>query len=356
LQETINQVRRQVWAQQGKSFFQEGIIDVDGTMAPTTGECKEGMALNYQGIWGYAPLVVSLAHTQEVLYLVNRPGNQKSSTGAAEWIDRAIEAASDFRELWLRGDSDFSLTEHLDRWAEQVKFVFGYKAYEGLVERAEQLAETDWKPLQRPARYRVQTRPRQRPDKVKQRIVRERQYKNIRLDSEQVGEFSYQPTWCQKSYRMVVVRKNLSMEKGERRLFDEMRYLFYITNDEQRSAAEIVYFANERCQQENLIAQLKNGINALRLPTQELVSNGAYMVIAALAWNLKSWYGLLVPDATTGHAIVRMEFKRFLRHFILIPCQVIQTGRRLVLRILCYRRQLQTFFETFDYLKRLRFG
>ena len=52
LQETLNQARRKVWAQQPKSFFRKGIIDVDGTIAPTTGECKQGMDIRYQGIWG----------------------------------------------------------------------------------------------------------------------------------------------------------------------------------------------------------------------------------------------------------------------------------------------------------------
>ena len=105
---------------------------------------------------------------------------------------------------------------------------------------------------------------------------------------------------------MVVVRKNLSIEKGENRLFDEIRYFFYITNDRSLTSAEVVLFANQRCDQENVIEQLKNGVNALRMPTEDLVSNWAYMVIAALAWSLKSWYGLLVPDPATGQAIVRI--------------------------------------------------
>jgi hypothetical protein len=92
------------------------------------------------------------------------------------------------------------------------------------------------------------------------------------------------------------------------------------------------------------------------MPTEDLVSNWAYMVIAALGWNLKSWYGLMAPDPGVGHAIVRMEFKRFLHRFILIPCQIVTTGRRLVFRVLTYTRHLAAFFQTFDVLKRVRFG
>ena len=108
-----------MWAQQPKRFFRKGIIDVDGTLAETTGECKQGMDISYHGIWGYAPLIVSLANTKETLYLVNRPGNQTSASGAGQYVDRAMEVAADFDELWLRGDTDFSLTEHLDRWDQE---------------------------------------------------------------------------------------------------------------------------------------------------------------------------------------------------------------------------------------------
>jgi hypothetical protein len=357
LEETIHQARRQVWAIQPDSFRAEAILDVDGTHAITTGECKQGMDISYKGIWGYAPLIISLANTKETLYLVNRPGNATSSSEAGPWIDRAIDTvASVFEKVWLRGDTDFSLTEHLDRWDQRVSFVLGYNAYANLVEQAEALPRKAWRRLDRPARYRVQTEPRRRPDNIKEQIIHQRGYKNFRLESEQVAEFDYRPGNCQKTYRMVVVRKNLSVEKGETRLFDEIRYFFYITNDRTLSPPQVVLFANQRCDQENVIEQLKNGVNALRMPSDHLLSNWAYMVMAALAWNLKAWFGLLAPDAAVGQQIVRMEFKRFLLSFILIPCQVIRTGRRLLFRVLTYTRHLRPFFETFDFIRACRFA
>jgi hypothetical protein len=357
LQETINQARRKIWALQKPGFRKEAIIDVDGTQAPTTGECKQGMGISYKGVWGYAPLIVSLTNTKETLYLVNRPGNATSSTEAAPWIDRAIDlVAPVFEKVWLRGDTDFSLTQHLDQWDERVSFVLGYNAFANLIEQAESLPKKAWQLLNRPARYPVQTVPRQRPENVKQQIIKEREYKNIRLDSEQVATFDYQPTHCQKTYRLVVVRKNLSVEKGDQVLFEDIRYFFYVTNDRTLSPSEVVLFANQRCDQENVIEQLKNGVNALRMPSDHLLSNWAYLVIAALAWNLKAWFGLLAPNPVVGQQILRMEFKRFLRSFILIPCQIVQTGRRLVFRVLTYTRHLKPFFETFDVIRSCRFG
>jgi hypothetical protein len=356
LQETINQARKKVWSLQDDSFRKEAIIDVDGTVAETTGKCKEGMDIAYNGIWGYAPLIVTLANTNEVLYLVNRPGSRPSSDGAAEWMDRAIDLTTPvFKKVWLRGDTDFSLTHHFDRWDEKVGFVFGYDAKRNLIEMAEALPQTAWKPLQRPVRYEVKTEARRRPENVKEQVVREREFNNIRLESEQVAEFDYRPTHCRKTYRMVVVRKNLTIEKGESRLFDDVRYFFYITNDRQMTMQEIVLFANDRCNQENVIGQLKSGVNALRMPSDGLVSNWAYMVIAALAWNLKAWYGLVTVVPATRRDILRMEFKRFLANFIQIPCQIVETGRRLVFRILTHSRHLEAFLATFDHIRQLEF-
>ena len=156
LMEIINRVRQDVWKQQPETFFRQAILEADGTIAETTGECKEGMDMSYKGVWGYHPLVLSLANTGEPLYLVNRSGNSTSSQSAAAYFDRAIGLcrAAGFREILLRGDTDFSQTEHLDRWDDrpQVRFVFGIDAMPNLVTLADDLPEGLWKPLHRPAK------------------------------------------------------------------------------------------------------------------------------------------------------------------------------------------------------------
>ena len=362
LTEAINEVRLNVWRRQEDAFFAEAIIEADGTLASTTGECKEGMDISHKGQWGYHPLVISLANTSEPLYLVNRRGNRPSHEGAAARFDQAIALCrrAGFKTIVLRGDTDFTQTRHLDGWdAEAVRFVFGIDAMPNLVEHAEGLPEAVWRPLARPAKYQVRTEPRTRPANVKERIVREREYQNIRLVCEHVAEFDYSPTACRKTYRVIVLRKNLSVERGERVLFDDVRYFFYITNDPVASPAEIVAWANDRCNQENLIEQLKNGVKAMRMPVDNLVSNWAYMVMASLAWTLKAWFALLLPTKgrwkdkhrSEKQRVLKMEFKTFLNAFMRLPCQLIRTGRRITFRLLAWNRWLNVFFRGLNALR-----
>jgi hypothetical protein len=348
LMETINQARLRVWSQQSEDFFREAILDADGTVVGTDGECKQGIDRAYDGTWGYHPLVISLANTAEVLYLVNRSGNRPSSEQAPAYLDKAIALCrqAGFRRIVLRGDTKFSQTEHLDRWddAGDLRFLFGFEAHPTLMARAEGLSTASYSFLERPPKYEIQTAPRQRPERVKPAIVRERGFVTIHTLEEMVAEFDYRPVACRKSYRMVVLRKRLGIEKGGVFLREEYRYFFFITNDRDTPADELVLKANDRGDQENLIAQLKGGVHALTTPVDNLVSNWAYMVMASLAWTLKAWAALLLPEEprqaqehrAEKQSLLRMEFATFRAAVIELPCQIVRTGRRLIYRLLSW--------------------
>jgi len=364
LHAAFDAVRKKVWARQPKEFFAEARLDADGTLVGTSGECKQGMDLSYKGLWGYHPLLVSLANTGEVLRLINRPGNRPSHEGAAEQLDQCLALCRDagFLRILLRGDTDFSQLRHLDHWHEQrdVRFIFGLdvSALQHVEADDLWLDESAWKLLKRPPKYAVKTEPRSRRERIKQQIVEERGFKDIRLVDEWVAERPYRPPGCKHTYRLIIVRKNLQVsEPKQQRLFDDYRYFIHITNDWESTPEEIVFSANDRCQQENVISQLKNGVRSLAAPVDNLLSNGAYMLMTSLAWNLKAWLALLLP-AENGRwheqhqaqkkQLLGLEFRTFVNHFLRVPAQIVKTGRQIVVRLLAWNSWQPVFFRLVD--------
>jgi hypothetical protein len=360
LQEAANRARLKVWRRQPDGFFEQpAVIDADASIVPTDACTKQGMDISYNGIWGYSALVVSLANTKEPLYLGLLGANRPSHEGVVDYYDRAIALCrqAGFTQIRLRGDTDFSLTTELDRWDQHgVRFVFGYDAHANLIKRAQDSDTELYHELVTRAERQIATTPRTRPRDVKDGIVRERDYKVLRQTAQDVVEFSYRPGKCQRDYRVVALRKNISVERGENVLFCEYRYFFYITNDPDMTADEVIDQARQRCNQENLISQLKSGVRALHAPVNTLCANWAYMTIAALAWSLKAWCALLLPITPRWaerhneqrRRLLTMDFRTFLAAFIEIPCQIITTGRRVRWRILTYNPWLSAFFRLLD--------
>lgn len=361
LARAIDEVRPEVWRHLPPAQRRLARIDADGTLTTTTGECKEGMDVSYKGTWGYAPLIVTLANTGEILSTLNRPGNAPSHLGAAWYLDQAADQVLDggFAKVLFRGDTDFALTKNFDRWTDEDKwFVFGIDAFAPFVARAENVEESAWRPLQRRNKGKVRATRRRRPVNVKERVVVAREFTNLHLEEEHITELDYTPSASKKTYRMIVLRKTIRVTKGQLYLKDEVRYFFYVTNTPRGrfSTREVVFEANDRCDQERLIGELSHGVHALRTPSDGLVSNGAWLQIASLAWNLKAWLGICLPKSlkAEGREILRMQFRRFLHSLMLLPCQVVKTARQTVVRLLTWTPWANVLIDATEHFRRQR--
>lgn len=372
LEDAFMAARHRVWAAQHAEFFsQTACIDIDATIVATTGETKEGIGLSYDKVWGYSCLVCSLANTKEPLRLALFGANRPSHEGAAEMLDRSVAdcRAGGFSDIRLRGDSDYSLTANFDRWDDDgISFVFGYDAKANLVTLAEGQPGEDYHQLVALTETALAkqalaekiaagvVKPRTRRPNTKAEFVTNHGYKNVATVGEDITEFSYQPGKCSRPYRMIAVRKNLNVT-GENILFNQYRYFFYITNDTNMTADEIVAEARSRCNQENLHAQLKTA-RAFHAPLDTLHANRAYMTIATLAWTLKAWTALLLPvsarwertHTSQRERLLRMEFRTFCQSFVNIPAQIVRTARQTRWRLLAFNPSLQTLFRLYDSL------
>ena len=122
--------------------------------------------------------------------------------------------------------------------------------------------------------------------------------------------------------------------------------------------SSLIFSSNRRCNQENHLAQLKD-LRALHSPVDTLESNWAYMVMASLAWTLKTWFALLLPvhgrwreqHEDEKATVLKMEFRTFLNAFIRLPVQILKAGRRVIYRLLGWNRWQHVFIRA---LRRLR--
>ena len=322
-------------------------IDVDGTISEVSGDCREGADLAYDGKWGYGPLLVSLANSSEVLWVENRSASRPSHEGAPAALERCAKAclARGFDSVLLRGDTDFTSTAYLDTWDQKgYRFVFGMMAHEKVRNLANGLDKGVFKPLTRPDRR--PTGRRSRPKNQRQLVISAKGYRNLELEEEHVADIEYQPRKCRQRYRLVILRKTIKVIQGQQLLEPEIRYFFYLSNlpKASYSASAIIAESNQRCDQENLISQLKSQIHAMKMPTKSFLGNWAYLVIGSLAWNLKAWLALSVPKKLRPY-FARCDFHSFYRDIILLPAQILRSGRRTIFRLLGYKATVPWLLE-----------
>lgn len=329
-------------------------VDLDGHYKELYGAQKEGADFNYKRKWSYHPLVASLSETGEVLAVRNRPGNARSSEGAAEVLDEILPLLKGRAERYLvRGDSDFDrqdVREACERHG--AYFAIVGREQTGRPEIARAIDDSAFRPFETRAGRAMETKAkapgfkaRRRKANRRKKRARERGYKEKKLVEQQIAEVEHRPTGSNKTYRLIVRRQLIKNYEGQRFLFDQYRYRYVVTNLPGR-AEDVIDQTYQRCDQENLIEQLGSGIAAWRMPVAEFDGNSAWLEIARLAWNIGKWLALLVlPDEAR-----RWEWKRFRLAFIYVAAQVLRRSRQVTVRISASHRFHRLFTRALEQL------
>ena len=337
LREVIETVQQRAFALLPRQQRKVATLDWDSSNHEVYGEQKEGADFAYDKTWCYNVLYATLAETGDVLYQDLREGNTYTSAGAAAVLPATIERVSEhFRQVRMRADSGFYDQEIVKICAQrQVEFFIVAKQYKNLLKAVHAIPEDAWKSFE-PKQMNKSDRTgkkRRRKENRKRTITLARRPNAWFKGKPQVASIRFRPATWDTSYRFVIKRTPI-VDKDDQQLYLDdglRRYSYYIVvTNSQDSATAVLRTAQGRGNQENLIKDFKHGLGLSHVPTGVLAANQAYFLIAALAWNLKTW---MLNLLRLGDGAV-MRCKRFLYLWISQAAVVAKSGRdTVVLRL-----------------------
>lgn len=317
-----------------------GLVDMDSSIVPFTGNQKEGADFSYTGKWSCHPLLLTVANTSEVLAVRNRPGNAVSADGVEKLLDEHLpRVARQYEAILVRGDSGFDRASIRAVCARHgANFALVARRRDEWTALAEGLAEEAWTPWQPASRRPVDRgahprgyRPRQKGVDRRRAQAFRRCYMTKWKADQWVAEVQCRPTAAEQPCRLVIIRERLKHSCSPRQivLFESYVYRFIVTDlPADMSASDVVDETYRRADQENIIEQLKNELVMWRMPVREAAGNAAWIEIARLAWNLGKWLAILALPIHT----VRWEWKRLRRAFIFVAAEVLFRARQTWIR------------------------
>jgi len=331
LDRAIDEIQELAWRRRdGVKKREQGVVDLDSHLHHVYGHQKEGSDFTREGGFGFHPLVISLAETQECLRLVNRPGNVACSEGAARQLLELVPMLERrFESVLVRGDSAFACQEIFDVCDQNgLSFAMVSATQQNFAALADALNERSWSPFRatEPAR---EGKTRRRGKDLRRKQARARGKRDLKLEKQWIAEIAYTPARSQRSYRLIIRRQRIE-ESRQGELFELWRYRYVLSNlPASVSTEEVVRLTYRRCDQENVIEQLQSGVAAMRMPTGGFHANWAYLVCARLAHNMKSWLAMLALP----REVMRWEWKRFRKAFVYVAARIVRSARQNLLRL-----------------------
>jgi hypothetical protein len=342
LRSAVDTTQKKAWAMLRKrprrrnKLGRMGLVDMDSHIISLTANQKEGADFSYTGKWSYHPLLLTLANTSEVLAVRNRPGNAASAEGVEDLLDEHLPRVAEvFDEVLVRGDSGFDRASIRAVCARKnARFALVARRRKPWMEHAASVPEDQWTQWVPPSRRRSEARRAAPEFRSRQKGVNHRRAKALSRryvtkwkDAQWVTEMSRKPTVGEEPCRVIIIRELIkeTWSPIQPCLFESYGYRFIVTDlPAQFTASDVIDQTYQRCDQENLIEQLKNELVMWRMPVREAAGNAAWAEMARLAWNLSKWLCLLALPVQT----VRWELKRFRRSFVYVAAEVLLRARQ----------------------------
>jgi len=306
------------------------VVDIDDTVRQTHGYAKQGVGFGYSGVKGLNALVAAVSTPLSAPVICGtrlRKGSTNSAKGAGRFVADALVTARaagaggvDRRGLvLLRADSAFFTHDTIATARRHgARFSVTARMNPAVLAAIGRIKETAWTSIVYPNAV---------WDEAEQRWISDAQLAEIdftAFTSRRKAEHITARLVVRRVKRLQPPSSGDSTEQGE--LFDAYRYHAFFT-DSALSLIEADTTHRAHAIIEQVIADLKNGPLA-HLPSGNFNANAAWLVLAAIAFNLTRAVGCLASRlharATTGTLRAQL---------INIPARLARSARRLVLHL-----------------------
>jgi hypothetical protein len=298
-------------------------IDIDDTIRATYGYTKQGAGYGYSKVKGLNALIATISTPAAAPVIAAtrlRKGSSNSGRGAARLVADALVTAARAGVgglVILRADSAYyshdviaAARRHGARFSVTARM-------DPAVRRAiAAIPETGWTPIHYPNAV---------WDEDEQRLISDAEVAEIEFTA-----FTSRPRRQQVTARLIVRRvKRLNpagVAAGQDTLFAAYRHHAVFT-DNPMPLLDAETCHRQHAIVEQVIADLKSGPMA-HLPSSKFNANAAWLVLAAIAFNLTRAAGCL---ASRFHA--RATGATIRRHLINVPARLARSARRLTLHL-----------------------
>jgi hypothetical protein len=341
LRAILHQMQQPYLKKLSKRLNRRLVISLDSSIYEVFGNYIENTGLSFKKIFGYHPLLLHVHHTGELLDIILRPGGWFTSTDADELLKAALlRLKPDFDEIILLADAGFYEQTIIDVCeAENIKIKFIITSeLNAPIRRQLTHAARGWNPdppvvetTDASRQTRTTNNFNYRLDNLKERLAKQGKVLKRRGPVEWT-EFNHTVAAWQRQYRFVYKRQLILKQypTPQQDLFEateEYFYHGYVTNLDDRRAAEIIDLIDSRGNQENFIKDFKHGLATVHIPSKHFYGNYGYLLISMLSWNLKCWMLSEIDPA------IKIFWKRFRYLFIQIGAQIVKSGSYVKIRL-----------------------